>query len=316
MKIPVPFVVALLSTLITLPGCQGCQGDREIVHEPGGAYGDGSGPSRSGSSSSAVSVERNGRDSGSGGVASNLPRPRTAVKNRDWSKHATYMESRGIFIEMRLDAHPNDAGDKFDLLDVGGCLQNQATIAVVEEKERWNVYKLVESYADGTKQTYFVADPPERIVDCPECTRSVSPDEISGCPREAVGARRKELSLRDYPVRIDWQVQPSPEGGVGLSWREDPAKGGVIMTDGTTLGSKLQGAVTIVPLCDQELRRLLDTDSSSFVAVVRAIPVRNKWPSGKVADSQYVFTRMPITIERVQHQLEKLNNSAVPQVSP
>ena len=309
---PVSAVLVLIAGLVALPGCRGCQGDRGIVHEPVGANGagldgqdgaDGRGGSGAG-----------GGASGGGSLAADLPRPRKPVKSREWSKHAGRVESRGIFIQVRLDSHPNDAGDRFDLLEVGGCLQSQASVAVVEERERWNVYKLVETYADGDQRTYLVADPPERAADCPECTRRVSAEEISGCPREAVGITRKELSLRDYPVRVQWQIQPAPEGKSVLDWTDDQKK--ILLEGSSTLSSKVRESTLVAPLCDQQLRALQETDSSAFVAVMRAIPVPNKWPAGKTAEPQTLFSRMPITIERIQQQLEKLNTAGVPKVNP
>lgn len=248
--------------------------------------------------------------------SSSVPRPDPVPSgsgtgvSRSWEQVERRTEWRGTALSLSLASGTNSDGQSEALwVDQEGCLLFRFAATAKDTTETWVVLRLEERSAGGTR-TYLITDPPGKPY--PGASHGVAYPEDADCPRDAAGVSEQNLSLRDYPIRVRWQLVRS-EMPV---WSTDAQS---VVATGQTVVNNAAGAGEVV-LCKDVLDQLLRSGAPQFWFVVRLEPA--DWTDSTRAGAAPVERHFPKPLPRAlileqSKRIQRLNPAPVkPSLTP
>lgn len=225
--------------------------------------------------------------------SSSVPRPdagpstSTSGVTRSWEQVERRTEWRGTALSLSLASGTNSDGQSEALwIDQEGCLSFRFGATATDTTETWIVLRLEERSASGGTKTYFITDPPGKPY--PGAAHGVAYPGDADCPRDSAGVTEQKLSLRDYPIRVRWQLVRS-EMPVWSSGAQS------VVASGQTLVNNAAGIGEIV-LCKDVLDQLLRSGAPQFWFVVRLEPA--DWTDSTRAGAAAVDRHFPKPLTR------------------
>jgi hypothetical protein len=184
-----------------------------------------------------------------------------------------------------------------------GCLEFKLELGVFDSVDRWFVYSCTESkwgklFGSSTERM-VVTDPPGRPYI--GASTKASPDEIVGITREKAGVAAVPLSLTDYPILYEWQVQVFEGPSVARTWlKRDDVR---VVLAGSQLISSETSKSQKLNLCEKEMTAMLLRPADKFHVIFRVSPQNWTDPTRVTTEPLIYRTRVIITREVLEREL-------------
>lgn len=244
---------------------------------------------------------------GSAGCSSSSP-----SEGRYWRLYDSRSDPKGTYIVMTLSHGKNPDKEETELWDSGGCLEYRVNVRVFDKVDRWYVYELNEwKTVLGLRESklYLVTDPPGRAYQ--GASEYARPEDVLlDGPKPTAGPVESDRSLRDYPVKVEWQVIASE----GYNWLPD-GDSRIALSGSRALASDEKPATMRITLCEPDLVKLLDYPAQRFTTMFRLTPAGWSDASRLVEARVVAWSRVPLTRDRIVEALKKLKK-APPAIEP
>ena len=185
----------------------------------------------------------------------------------------------------------------------GGCLEFKLELGVYDSVDRWFVYSCTELKSGklfgSSTERMVVTDPPGRPYI--GASTKANADEIVGITREKAGVSAVPLSLTDYPILYEWQVQVFEGPSVARTWlKRDDAR--VVLSGGQVISSETL-KIQKLNLCEKEMTAMLLRPADKFHVIFRVSP-QNWTDSTRATTEPLIYrTRVIITREVLEREL-------------